>query len=57
MENFFSHFKSECFNRCTFRTVDEVKREVKQYIHFYNRERFQQKLNNLSPYEFRTQVA
>jgi len=57
MESFFSHFKSECFNRFTFRTVEEVKHEVKRYIHFYNRERFQQKLNNLSPYEYRTQVA
>ncbi|WP_422762843.1 IS3 family transposase, partial [Priestia endophytica] len=25
--------------------------------HFYNHERFQKKLNNLSPYEYRTQVA
>lgn len=57
MENFFSHFKTECFNRYTFRTVEEVKQEVQRYIHFYNHERFQQKLNNLSPYEYRTQVA
>jgi transposase InsO family protein len=57
MENFFSHFKSECFDRYTFRTGEEVKHVVQRYIHFYNYERFQQKLNNLSPYEYRTQVA
>ncbi|NMM57727.1 IS3 family transposase, partial [Bacillus megaterium] len=27
------------------------------YIHFYNHERFQKKLNNLSPYQYRTQAA
>ncbi|WP_420848743.1 IS3 family transposase [Paenibacillus antarcticus] len=26
-------------------------------MHFYNHERFQKKLNNLSPYEYRTQAA
>ncbi|MDI3089659.1 IS3 family transposase, partial [Priestia megaterium] len=30
---------------------------VHQYIHFYNHERFQKKLNNLSPYQYRTQAA
>ncbi|WP_289143119.1 IS3 family transposase, partial [uncultured Brevibacillus sp.] len=57
MENFFSHFKSECFNRYTFRTSEEVKHAVQRYIQFYNQERFQQKLNNLSPFEYRTQAA
>ncbi|WP_412679318.1 IS3 family transposase [Brevibacillus centrosporus] len=57
MANFFSHFKSECFNRYTFRTSKEVKYAVKRYIQFYNLQRFQQKLNNLSPYGYRTQAA
>ncbi|MGH0929098.1 MULTISPECIES: IS3 family transposase [Bacillus] len=26
-------------------------------MHFYNHQRFQKKLNNLSPYKYRTQVA
>ena len=57
MENFFSHFKAECFHLYSFRTAEEVKEAVHQYIRFYNHERFQKKLNNLSPYEYRTQVA
>lgn len=57
MENFFSHFKTECFYLYSFRTAEEVKDAVKKYIRFYNHQRFQKKLNNLSPYEFRTQVA
>ncbi|WP_316572955.1 IS3 family transposase [Neobacillus sp. YIM B06451] len=57
MENFFSHFKSECFNLYSFRTAEEVKDAVNKYIRFYNHQRFQKKLNNLSPYHFRTQAA
>lgn len=57
MENFFSHFKSECFYLYTFQTVEEVKDAVDKYIHFYNYQRFQRKLNNLSPYQYRTQVV
>ncbi|MFJ8413358.1 IS3 family transposase [Bacillus paramycoides] len=30
---------------------------VRKYIQFYNHQRFQKKLNNLSPYKYRTQVA
>lgn len=41
MENFFSHFKSECFHLHSFHTVDEVKTAVQQYIRFYNHQRFQ----------------
>ncbi|WP_414858779.1 IS3 family transposase [Paenibacillus sp. Soil724D2] len=31
--------------------------EVHRYIHFYNHKRFQKKLNNLSPVEYRTKAA
>lgn len=57
MENFFSHFKAECFNLSSFRSVEEVKLAVHKYIHFYNYHRFQKKLKNLSPYEYRTQAS
>jgi transposase InsO family protein len=57
MENFFSHFKSECFHLYTFRTAEEVKFAVQRYIRFYNHQRFQKKLKNLSPHKYRTQAA
>ncbi|ARJ25588.1 hypothetical protein B7492_31640 (plasmid) [Bacillus mycoides] len=57
IESFFSHFKSECFHLYSFHTADEVKFAARKYIHFYNHQRFQKKLNNLSPYKYRTQVA
>ncbi|WP_215599145.1 IS3 family transposase [Bacillus mycoides] len=37
--------------------VNEGKLAVLKYIHFYNHQRFQKTLNNLSPYKYRTQVA
>ncbi|MFE6140031.1 IS3 family transposase [Bacillus sp. NPDC057893] len=57
MENFFSHFKAECFHLYSFRKANEVKLAVRKYMHFYNHQRFQKKLNNLSLYKYRTQVA
>ncbi|MXO79828.1 IS3 family transposase [Paenibacillus sp. OT2-17] len=30
---------------------------IQKYIHFYNHERFHEKLNNLTPYEYSTQAA
>lgn len=55
--SFFGHLKSECFRLDTFSTEEELIMAIEQYIHFYNHERFQQKLNNLSPIEYRTNVA
>mgnify|MGYP003949633475 CR=1 FL=1 len=57
MENFFSHLKSEYFYLYSFRTSEEVKHAIQQYIYFYNHHRFQKKLNNLTPYEFLKQAV
>ncbi|MBO0991877.1 IS3 family transposase [Bacillus sp. SD088] len=57
MESFFSHLKTECFNLYTFKTSQEVRRSIKDYILFYNHERFQNKLNNLTPIEYRSQAS
>ncbi|WP_353838987.1 MULTISPECIES: IS3 family transposase [unclassified Bacillus cereus group] len=48
---------AECFHLRSFRKANEVKLAVRKYMHFYNHQRFQKKLNNLSPYKYRTQVA
>ncbi|MCY7784987.1 MULTISPECIES: IS3 family transposase [unclassified Bacillus (in: firmicutes)] len=57
MESFFSHFKTECMYLYSFKTAEAVQEAVCKYIHFYNHQRFQKKLNNLSPYQYRTQAA
>lgn len=57
IESFFGHLKSECFHLHTFKTEEQLIQTIEQYIHFYNNERFQKKLDNLSPIEFRTKAA
>lgn len=57
IESFFGHLKSECFYLHTFESEEQIIQVIEQYIRFYNNERFQKKLNNLSPIEFRTKAA
>jgi putative transposase len=53
MENFFGHLKSEVMYLNSFKTEEEVIEAINRYIYFYNNERYQKKLNNLSPVEYR----
>ncbi|MNI98631.1 hypothetical protein D3C73_1575120 [compost metagenome] len=48
---------AECFYLHSYRSTEQVEHAVQKYIRFYNHERFQAKLNSLSPYEYRTQAA
>ncbi|WP_368853764.1 IS3 family transposase [Bacillus paralicheniformis] len=57
MESFFSHFKTECMYINSFKTAEAVQEAACKHIHFYNHQRFQKKLNTLSPYQYRTQAA
>lgn len=57
VESFFGHYKSECLYLNTFKTSDEVKSAVRRYIRFYNNERYQSRLKNHSPVEYRTMAA
>ncbi|WP_394138414.1 IS3 family transposase [Cytobacillus oceanisediminis] len=49
IESFFSHFKEECFRIEQPRTEEELMVATQDYIHFYNHERCQIKLNKLAP--------
>lgn len=57
IENFFGHLKSELMYLNNFKTKNEVIKAVNEYMYFYNNERFQAKLNNRSPIEYRTTVS
>lgn len=57
IESFFGHLKSELMYINNFRTKELVIKAVQGYIHFYNTERFQKKLNNLTPLEYRNKVV
>ena len=54
IENFFGHLKTEVMYLNYFKEKEEVCKAIKKYISFYNFDRFQKKLNNRSPVEFRT---
>ncbi|MCX8566151.1 MAG: putative transposase [Glomeribacter sp. 1016415] len=55
MESFFGLLKSECFHGEQFASIDDLERQVKEYIHYYNHERIKIKLKGLSPVEYRNQ--
>lgn len=55
MENFFGLLKSELLYLQKFSSIDDFEKELKNYIYYYNNFRIKQKLNGLSPVNFRTQ--
>ena len=57
IESFFGHFKTESYHLKKYKTYDELVTDVEAYIKFYNTQRYQAKLNNLTPFEFRNQAA
>lgn len=57
IESFFSHLKTEKIYLNEAASKAEVEQQVSEYILFYNRDRFQKKLNNRSPMEYRETVA
>ncbi|KAB8132663.1 IS3 family transposase, partial [Gracilibacillus oryzae] len=40
-----------------YRTFEELSKAINQYIYFYNHNRYQERLNGLSPMEYRTKAA
>lgn len=50
-ESFFGHMKDE-LNLTNCNNYEEVKKSIKNWIHYYNNERYQWKLAKLSPNEF-----
>ena len=57
MESFFSHLKTEAFAGKGLLGREETVNLVEEYIHFYNIERFQKRLDQLSPVEYREKLA
>lgn len=52
MESFFGHLKDEAsIKECT--TLEELKREIKQYMMYYNHYRFQWNLKKMTPVQYR----
>ena len=53
IEKFFGYLKSELIYQNSYQTFEELTDSIDEYIHWYNTERFQGKLNNRTPIEFR----
>ena len=56
MENFFGLLKQEIFHGEVYRSLDELKTKIDQYIYYYNHKRIKKKLNWRSPVQFREAV-
>jgi len=57
MESFWGTLKCEKYYLHKYETFDELERAINKYIQFYNHERYQERLNGLSPAEFRAKAA
>lgn len=56
-ESFFSHLKEEVVRINGEKTKEEYKKLIEEYIRFYNEERYQARLKNMAPVEYRNHVV
>ncbi|RST70092.1 IS3 family transposase [Siminovitchia acidinfaciens] len=54
-ESFFGHFKDEAYIK-TCNTLDELKREIKKYMTYYNNFRYQWNLKKMTPVQYRNHL-
>jgi transposase InsO family protein len=53
MESFFGILKSELLYLKDFKSMEHFKQELESYIHYYNHKRIKEKLNGMSPAQYR----
>ena len=53
IENFFGSLKPELLYLRTFQSLDEFCQELAAYLEYYNNNRIKEKLNGLSPVQYR----
>lgn len=53
IENFFGILKSELFYLNKYRSIDQLKKEIDEYIIYYNNDRIKSNLNKMSPIQYR----
>ena len=55
MENFFGLMKSELLYPGKYTSAEIFKKDLVEYIEYYNNERIKLRLNGMSPVQYRTQ--
>jgi putative transposase len=53
IENFFGTLKSELFYIKKYDSIDQLKKEIKEYINYYNYDRIKLNLKGMSPIQYR----
>ena len=53
-ENFFGLLKSELFYMKDYKTIEELEKDIIEYIDYYNNKRIKGKLKGMSPVQYRT---
>lgn len=56
IENFFGHLKEECFHHVRYLSIDALEATLHEYIRWYNNDRITERLEGLSPVQYRTQT-
>jgi transposase InsO family protein len=54
IENFFGILKSELFYLKKYKSIEQLKKEINEYIIYYNSDRIKSNLNKMSPIKYRT---
>ena len=57
MEGFFGILKTEMFYGKKFKTLEELRERITEYIKFYNEKRFQKRLGCMAPLEYRNHTS
>lgn len=57
MESFWGTLKCEKYYLHKYETFEELSNAIDEYIYFYNHDRYQKRLNGLSPMEYRAKAA
>lgn len=57
MESFWGTLKCEKYYLHTYKTFEELSFAIDEYMRFYNNDRYQKRLNGLSPMEYRAKAA
>ena len=56
MENFLSILKREIYDGYVYRSRNELKKAIEEFIRNYNEDRIKEKLGGLSPKQYRKQM-